>query len=499
MSATIVNRVASTIKPTAHPYLTGAWTPCLEEADADEMEVIGEIPKDLSGVYIRNTENPVHEPIGVYHPFDGDGMIHAMSFEDGRARYKNRFVRTTGFLAEQQAGRSLWAGVAANPKHSEREGWGARGRMKDASSTDVVVHAGEIVSTFYMCGEAYRLDPHGLDDLGTARWAPRDGVSAHTKVDPHTGELLFFNYGKERPFMHYGVVGPDRRLKHYIPVELPGPRLPHDMAFTKNYSILIDLPLFWKEDLLAQGIHSAGWRGDLPTRFAIVPRYGSPNEIRWFEAAPTYVLHWTNAWEDGNEIVVDGYFQEDPDPAPIDLPGVDPRFGKLLANISYTSFKPKLHRWRFNLDTGETREERLYDEYVEFGTINQTFATRPNRYVYSATAEPNWFLFNGLTKHDLETGKAEHLSFGEGRYGSEAPFAPRSINGARAGAQDEDDGYLVSFITDMTENRSECVIVDAKNVGSGPVARIILPHRISSGTHAVWASHDEIRSARAAL
>jgi len=489
MGTTKVRSYESTLTPSMHPYLNGAWTPCTTEYDADDLEVIGQIPKDLEGVYLRNTENPLHDAIGVYHPFDGDGMIHAMHFSGGQATYRNRFVQTEGFRAEQEAQRSLWTGIAGNPKKSEREGWGARGRMKDSSSTDIVVHGGEALSTFYMCGEGYQLDPITLEDHGAASWVPPEGISAHPKVDRKTDELLFFNYGKEVPYMHYGVVGADRQLKHLVPIELPGPRLPHDMAFTENFSILIDLPLFWKEDLLEAGIHSAAYRPDLATRFAVIPRHGSPNEIRWFEADPTYVLHWTNAWEEGNEIVVDGYFQEDPDPAPIDVPGLDPRFGKLLANIDYHSFKPKLHRWRLNLDTGKVTEERLHDRYVEFGTINQKYAMRPNRYVYSATAKPGLFQFSGLVKHDLETGEAISLPFGEDRFGSEAPFAPK------VGAVDEDDGYLVSFITDLKENRSECIIVDAKEVAAGPVARIILPHQISSGTHTTWAGPGEFAAA----
>src|SRR6185503_10818902 len=101
--ATLVNRIASTLADTDHPYMTGAWTPVFEEYDATELEVTGEIPRDLDGVYLRNTENPVHAPIGLYHPFDGDGMIHAMAFQDGKAAYRNRFVRTKAFAAEQAA------------------------------------------------------------------------------------------------------------------------------------------------------------------------------------------------------------------------------------------------------------------------------------------------------------------------------------------------------------------------------------------------------------
>ncbi len=475
-----------------HPYTSGAWTPVFDEYDADDLEVIGEIPKDIDGIYVRNSENPAFGSIGLYHPFDGDGMIHTMSFRDGKASYKNRFVRTKGLMAEIEAGKPLWAGIAEDPRLSTRPGWGAHGGIKDSSSTDVVVHAGKILSTFYQCGEGYRLDPYTMEQFGTEGWVPLDGISAHPKLDESTGELLFFNYSTHAPYMHYGVVGPDNKLKHYIPIPVPGPRLPHDMAFTKNYSIIADLPLFWDADILAKGRHAARFHRDIPTRFAIVPRYGQPEDIRWFEAAPTYVLHWMNAWEEGDEIVLDGYFQEDPAPKPLDAPGGDPRLGQLMAYLDENSFKPKLHRWRFNLKTGAVSESHLDDRLLEFGSFNQTYGGEKSRYLYSTFTKPGWFLFEGLVKHDFETGKSETLNFGEGRFGSEAPFAPR------VGARSEDDGYIVSFITDMVENRSECVLIDAQNIADGPVCRIILPHRISSGTHATWADGPTVRTAQSA-
>ncbi|MED5548345.1 MAG: carotenoid oxygenase family protein [Pseudomonadota bacterium] len=475
-----------------HPYTSGAWTPVFDEYDADDLEVIGEIPKDIDGIYVRNSENPAFGSIGLYHPFDGDGMIHTMSFRDGKASYKNRFVRTKGLMAEVEAGKPLWAGIAEDPRLSTRPGWGAHGGIKDSSSTDVVVHAGQILSTFYQCGEGYRLDPYTMEQFGTEGWVPLDGISAHPKLDENTGELLFFNYSTHAPYMHYGVVGPDNKLKHYIPIPVPGPRLPHDMAFTKNYSIIADLPLFWDADILAKGRHAARFHRDIPTRFAIVPRYGQPEDIRWFEAAPTYVLHWMNAWEEGGEIVLDGYFQEDPAPKPLDAPGGDPRLGQLMAYLDENSFKPKLHRWRFNLKTGAVSESHLDDRLLEFGSFNQMYGGEKSRYLYSTFTKPGWFLFEGLVKHDFETGKSETLNFGEGRFGSEAPFAPR------VGARSEDDGYIVSFITDMVENRSECVLIDAQNVTDGPVCRIILPHRISSGTHATWADGPTVRAAQSA-
>jgi carotenoid cleavage dioxygenase len=480
--------VKTSLKPSVHPYLNGAWTPLHEEVTATDMEVIGEIPTDIDGVYVRNTENPVHEALGNYHPFDGDSMIHSINFKDGKAEYRNRFVRTKGFNAEQEAGKSLWKGIANSVKPDSRPGWGAQGFLKDSSSTDVVIHNGKIMSTFWQCGDGYLLDPYTLEQHGTQSWAPVDGISAHPKIDESTGEMLFFNYSKYPPYQHYGVVDKNNKLIHYTPVPLPGPRLPHDMAFTKNYSILADLPMFWDPDKIPENKYHTHYHPDMPTRFAIIPRYGNEEDIMWFEAKPTYVLHWMNAYEEGDEIVLDGYFQDQPNPPP--LAGLPPGPGKLMSNIDLVSMQTKLHRWRFNLKTGETTEEHLDDQVLEFGSFNQKYAGIKNRYNYSVYNKPGWFLFTGIVKHDYETGKKTQLEFGKDRYGSEAPFAPR-VN-----AKDEDDGYLVSFITDMKENRSECVLIDAKDIEAGPVCRIILPHRISSGTHTCWGNGDEIRAAQ---
>jgi len=469
--------------------MNGGWTPNYSEYDATDMDVIGEIPNDIDGVYIRNTENQVHDPIGRYHPFDGDGMIHAISIVDGKAEYHNRFVRTKGFEAEQEVGHSLWAGLMEPPSRSTRPGWGAHESLKDSSSTDVIVHAGQLLSTFYQCGEGYRLDPYTLEQYGTESWVPLDGISAHPSLDEQSGELIFFNYSKHAPFLHYGVVGPDNKVKHYVPIDLPGPRLPHDIAFTENYTVLNDLPLFWDPDLLDRDVHATRFFPDMPSRFGIIPRFGEPDSIRWFEAEPTYVLHWMNAYEEGDEVVLDGYYQEGPEPE--NYPGAPDGFERMMAYLDQDLLMPRLHRWRFNLKTGATKEERLDDRTLEFPTINQQFAGRRNRFGYSANPKSGWFLFTGLTKHDLDTGKSWSLDFGEERYGSEAGFAPRLK------AAGEDDGYLVTFVSDMIEDRSECLIVDATDLESGPVCRIMLPQRLCSGTHATWAHGADIRAAQA--
>lgn len=461
-----------------HPYRTGAWTPVTKEVDAYDLAVVhGEIPKDLAGIYLRNSENPLFDAItGRYHPFDGDGMIHAIRFEDGKAEYRNRFVKTRGLAAEIEAGEALWAGILESPELSKRgDGWGARTRMKDASSTDVIVHAGHALTTFYQCGDAYRLDPRTLETKGVAplhhpSFAKGATISAHPKVDEKTGELLFFNYSTEAPYCHVGIASAQGELVRTIPVALPGPRLPHDMAFTERFAIIGDFPLFWSDDKK----YRARYHPELGSRFGLVPR-NAASDVRWFSADPTYVLHFSNAWEEGNEVVLEGYFQGQP--TPVRTPE-DNAITLFMKSLDMHAMQTRRHRWRFDLETGATKEERCDDECAEFPTIHQGFAGRKHRYVYAAIGEPGFFLFSALEKTDCETGKKSVYRFPKGTFASEAPFCPR------VGSASEDDGYVVTFTTGP--DGSECWIFHAQAIHDGPIARIQLPLRISSGTHATW-------------
>lgn len=471
-----------------HPYRSGAWRPQHKEWTATDMVVEGTIPDDLNGVYLRNTENPLVPAAQRYHPFDGDGMIHSMFFSNGKAEYRNRFIRTEGLLAELDAGGPLWSGLAESPLVAPRQdGWGARTRMKDASSTDVVIHNGVALTSFYQCGDLYRLDPITLADDGREVWNgkfPDAGVSAHTKVDQNTGELMFFNYQTTYPYMHYGVVSPTGDLAHYTAVPLPGPRLPHDMAFTENYSILNDCPLFWKQDLIERGIYATQFHKDMPTRLGVIPRYGTEKDIKWFECDATYVLHWINAYEEGDEIIVDGYFQFDPSPGVEPDATLDQRMFRFLDLYALQS---RPYRWRLNMKTGAVKEGPLSDTITEFGMINALAAGKKYQWVYSTIPAVGWFGFEGIIKHNVVTGSEENYQLPEGVYASETVFAPRPS------AQSEDDGYIITFTMDVINDQSHCLVFDAKNVSDGPVARIPLPERICSGTHATWAAADTLR------
>lgn len=454
-------------------YLTGAWTPNWEEVHATELEVIqGSIPRDIAGCYLRNTENPLHDTMdgnNYYHPFDGDGMLHMLRLKDGKASYCNKWVRTKAFKEEQHAGRALWAGLLEFRKskmRSERPGWGEfTGKfqqLKDTASTDVVVHAGRVVPSWYLCGETYNLNIETLETEGVNTWNPKEGVSAHCKVDEVTGELLFFNYGiafKEtggEAFMHFGEVSRSCQLTNYQYIKVPltkpsqmiGP--PHDIAFSKHYGIL---PFYAKEHAL----------------FAIIPRGGSASQVRWFKGSRTYVLHYMNAFEEGDEIVMDGYHMANPDV-----------FAKLDC-LDLHQAKPRLWRWRFNLKTGQTSESLLDERVLEFGMFNQQYQGKDYNYVYSVNPHRGEFMFTGITRTNVKTGERSTYDFEPGVYGSESPIAPK------IGGKDEDDAYLVSFLIDVARDRSVAVLIDAKDVAAGPVCTILLPHRISSGTHSFWA------------
>jgi carotenoid cleavage dioxygenase len=460
------------IAAAGNPFLIGPYAPIDREITADELPVIGEIPQDLVGVYLRNGPNPIFQPRGRYHWFDGDGMVHAIAFREGKATYRNRWVRTAGFLVEQEAGRAIWPGLMDRPDPSVPRGSGSDSWLKDTANTDLVFHNGYVLALWYQCGLPYKLNAHTLETLGPDNFAGtlKRAVSAHAKVDEHSGELLFFDYATKPPFLTYNVVSPTGELVHHTPIELPGPRLPHDMAFTEHYSILMDLPLFWDPQLLERHVHKVTYYPNLPSRFAILPRYGTNDSVRWFETSPCYIYHVVNAWEEGDEIIMDACRVLEPQPK--SAPG-DNELARMKA---FLRLEAHLCRWRFNLKTGESTETQLDDTKTEWPTMNRRRLGRKSRYAYNAYV-PH---FEGLVKYDIEKGTSQSYMFGSGRIGSEAPFAPR-VN-----AHDEDDGYVVTFVTDANTNSSEVLILDAKTFSSEPVARVQLPQRVPVGFHALW-------------
>jgi carotenoid cleavage dioxygenase len=457
-----------------NPYLHGVYAPTVFETTCADLPVEGELPRELCGAYVRNGPNPLFAPPNLYHWFDGDGMVHAVQFREGRASYRSRWVRTDGLAAEARAGRALWPGMMG-PFDLDR----ADGAIKDTANTDLLWWGGHLLALWYVAGAVHRLDPLSLDARGVEDFGGklRHRVSAHPKRDPRTGELLWFSYGDEAPYMVYGVASASGELVHEIPVDLPGPRLPHDLTFTERHTILHDLPLFHDpEELRRTRRRILRFHRELPTRFGVVPRFGSTDQVRWFEFAPGYVLHMVNAWEEGDWIVMDGCFQPDP------TVRRRPEEGPLASMLGYFRVRSHLHRWRMNLATGEAREEALDDLNVEFCLPDTERYGVRTRFSYHQHLPPDaaTLTFQGLVKYDHETGARRRWDYGPGRCGSEAPFAPRP------GALAEDDGWVVTLVVDGATFDSECHVFDAAAIEAGPVARVKLPTRVPVGFHAKW-------------
>ena len=485
----VVNEVRLTICPdNDSPFLAGPFASNAREynADTDSLKVIGEVPRDLHGMFVRNHHNQIHEPMGVYHPFDGDGMLHAMLFENGRATYRNRWVRTTGFYAEQAAGRALWPGML-RPDLAQRRGWGAMGAMKDNAGADGKCHAGMLLVSMSQGSEPWRLDPRSLETIGPdAKWARRvpDGVASHYRVDNFTGEMMFFNYPEHPPSMNYGVIDRDNNLVHYESIELPGSRWPHDLGITAHYTVLHDLPLYFDPAGPKKGEHKLVFNRDQPARFGIIPRRGTNADVRWFEGTPCYILHITNCFESGDEVIMDGCIMPDYKVVPVNQ--VANIHDRIRANLDKHNNPTRMYRWRFNLKTGRTHEQLIDDEITEFPVCSNDYVGRPYRYSYNVLYKKGDWLFSGLKRYDMNTGKTARYEYGPGRYGSE-PQVGRALN-ARA----EDDGYVISMVADMNENTSEIMVLRADDIAAGPVARSILPERMGIGTHACWVEGDRL-------
>lgn len=459
-----------------NPYLKGVYAPVKEEVTALELEVEGEIPVDLWGSYVRNGPNPMTPPECLHHWFDGDGMLHAIHFENGKAEYRNRYIRTADHEAEK-TGR-LDAGGILLPAHRDR----TPTTYKDTANTDVVFHNGSLLALWYVSGQPVRVDARTLETVRTETFSgalPKN-VSAHSKTDAKTGEFLFFDYDLYTPVMSAGVVSKDNELTWFREIDLPGPRLPHDMAITENYMILMDLPVVFTEAGLRNGMWQIHQPKDLPARFAVIRRDGT-GPVRWFETDPCYIYHGINAWEDGDEIVFCACKM-----VPNGLPP-NREFGPYAPMAAVLALQAELHRWRFNLTTGETKVEHLDDRRTEFPVVNLDEMGYRTRYSYNVTI-PNTDtqVFDGMVKYDLETGQGVDHRFPEGVYGSEPAFAPR------VGARGEDDGYVITFVTDAREGRSEALILDAKDFGGMPLARVKLPQRIPAGFHGTWAPGGDI-------
>ncbi|MFE6715114.1 carotenoid oxygenase family protein [Streptomyces sp. NPDC057695] len=438
-------------RPTlAKPYIAGHFAPVTDEITGHGLTVRGTLPPELNGRYFRNGHNP-KPGITPSHWFRGEGMIHGIRLKDGRAEwYRNRWVRTPFLEGVQFTGTELDVSAAA---------------------TNIIFHGGRYLALqeanlpYEVSAE---LETIGVHDFGGKLTG---AMTAHPKEDPVTGELHFFGYGPFPPHLTYYVADASGAVVRSQVVEGAGPSLMHDFAITREHVVFIDSPVVF-DHAEHSGIPYR-WHDDVPLRLGVLPRAGGP--VRWFEVPDqAALLHVSNAYTDARGRIV------------LEAPGFDrsawesswkwwvgaPGFGSSPATGS------TFQRWVVDPATGKVTSEPLNGLVTEFPSINDAHTGSEYRYSYAIGFPGAGLSGYHTVKFDNRTGRELLLAHGEGRMPGEAVFAPAE------GAASEDDGYLLTLVSDLTTDSSELLVLDTGDLST--VAVVELPRRVPAGIHGHW-------------
>ncbi len=452
--------------PDDQPFLQGRHAPITFEASAHDLPVSGAIPEELAGTLYRNGPNPQYAPRDRYHWFLGDGMVHAFQIARGRVSYRNRWVRTPKWTLERTLGEAL------APDDARLEALDS-----SLANTNIVWHAGKLLA-LEETHAPVAVDPDTLATLGRHDFASAFSgpFTAHPKIDPRTGELLFFAYGAARrcsPVASLGVVDAAGRLARHETMALPFASMMHDFAVTERWIVLPVFPLPGSLERAASGRSLYAWEPALGAHVALVPRGGSAAETRWFEGDACYVFHFMNAFDaDDGSVVVDAmkYPRAPLFPTPDGAMPAEPPRASLV-------------RWTFDprAPGGGWREELITPRDADFPRTDDRFASRAYRHGYIRTdAEETGAA--GIAHVDLATKRLAEWQPGGGDACDEAVFVPRSAGAA------EGDGWLVTVVYRRSENRSDLAVLDARDVAAGPIALAHLSHRVPAGFHGNWRS-----------
>jgi carotenoid cleavage dioxygenase-like enzyme len=461
----------------SNPYLSGNFAPILMECDAPDLPIVGALPKELRGTLYRNGPNPQYAPRDDrYHWFLGDGMIHAFRIEDGRVAYRNRWVRTTKFQLERAAGRALY-GSWGNPATTDPSVVG-----KDSggvANTNIVAHARRLLAL----EEAHlpvELDGQSLETKGYCDFAGKlkGRFTAHPKIDPESGEMVFFAYSADGPFtraMLYGVVDRHGALARLDRFEAPYSSMVHDFMVTKNHVVFPILPLTGSMERATQGKPGYAWEPERGAYLGVMRRDGTVADIRWFQGDPCYAFHPMNAWEEGSRILVDimQYAAAPLFPLPDGTPGDPAKADAYLC------------RWSLDLagNSDRFKSERIDDLPGEFPRIDDRVAMAPYRHGYyaaSARGGGRGVKYDSLAHRDRATGQRVLYTLPEGDVFSEPVFVPRAANAA------EGDGWLLATAYRGAEKRSDLLVFEAGALAEGPIATAQLSHRVPFGFHGNW-------------
>lgn len=454
-----------------NPYLTGNFAPVRSEDDFD-LKVTGEIPAGLRGVLYRTGPNPQFEPKGDYHWFAGDGMIHAFEVADGKVSYRNRYARTPKWLLENEHGRSLF-GTFGNPATTDPLAMGNEGGV---ANTNIVHHAGRLLA-LEEGHHPFEMTPRTLESQGYVRdYAGK--VTAHPKIDPKTGEMVWFAYGVgQMPLsagMSYGVTDKTGKVIRRQDFQAPYAAMVHDFLVTDNYALFPILPLTASLERAMKGLPAFAWEPEKGGRVGVMRRDADVSSIRWFDIEACYVFHPMNAWEEDGKIVADVFQYPS---APL-FPNADGSPGQKSA--------ARMVRWVFDLSgsTNAIQEIPMDDLDGEFPRFDERFAGLPYRHGWYAAdpANAKTIKQTAIAHIDLATGKRQVYELTGGDMTSEPVFTPRAPDAA------EGDGWVTAVVWRAAENRSDFLVFDAQEIAKGPIAIAEMPRRVPFGFHGNWVS-----------
>ena len=439
---------------TGEPYVSGNFSPLMNEVTAFDLEVIGRIPETLNGRFLRIGPNPVDEPHPLWlvghHWFAGAGMAHGLKLHEGKAQwFRSRFV-VDAHTAKVRRIRPI-----PGPSAGQRDGNVNTNLTFVGGKLCAVVEAGSIpVELDYELESVRRTDFDGTLEAG---------FTGHPKFDPTTGEQHALAYEPFQP-VRYISVGRDGRATTKARIDLPHIPLIHDMAFTRSFIVVPDFPVtFQPEDAHTQ--FPWLWDEQRPSRIGLLPRDGEVSRLQWFETPRCFAFHFANAYDDGDLTVID--LMKHPSMFRSDQNG--PNEGA-----------PILVRWTLNRTNGRLIEVLMDDRGNEFPRINGRHAGQAYRYLYTSYWGDN-VAFGPAMKHDLERGTTEVHDYGRARMTSEPVFV------RKPGASSEDEGWILSYVYDSDRHQSDVVILDAQDFAGDPIATIHLPVRVPFGFHGGWA------------
>jgi all-trans-8'-apo-beta-carotenal 15,15'-oxygenase len=455
-------------------------------------DIDGEIPAELQGTLYRNGPGLLDiQGQRLHHPFDGDGMISAIKFVDGRAHYRNRFVRTQGYLEEQKAGKILYRGVFGTQKPGGLLSNLFDFKLKNIANTQVIDWGGKLLA-LWEAAEPHALDPDTLETLGLDHLngilQPGEAFAAHPRIDPNcqlNGEPVMVNFaikpGLSTTITIYEIDMRGKLLRKYAH-SVPGFAFIHDFVITPNYCIFFQNPVNFNPFPFLFGLAGAGqcvnFKPNQPTRILVIPRNRDQStEIRSFETQAGFVFHHGNAYEQGHQLCIDSICYES-------LPSVEP--GDDFLQTDFNALAPgQLWRFILDLDSDTVLSEMIEPRCCEFPTLHPDFVGRKNRYLYTGAAhlaEGNAPL-QGILKLDLETGNRQLWSAAPRGFVSEPVFVPHPQG------QTEDQGWLLTMVYDASYHRSNIVILDAQDLESEPVAQLHLQHHVPYGLHGTFSTH----------